>query len=251
MTEWRSYRVQVLAIALQLVAGGSIAAAQDGEVEFNSGLTHLREGRVDLAIESFKTAVNKDKKNPYFYKGLGGQAYSSSGQFKKAVGAFEKALEINPYYVDVRNDLGTALILAGRRQEGLDQLLKAFNDPTNPTPELSSRNLGQAYFESGQYSHALNWYRTSLGRNEDYTDAYLGVWDCLEATGDVESGILNLEAGVKQLPEEYRIWLELGRAYFEVGRFKDAQEALDTIVSGAPGSPAGRAAADQLKKLPQ
>ena len=203
-----------------------------------------------MAIQSFKLAVKRDKKNSYFYKGLG-QAYSAAGQFKKAVDAFEKALEVNPYYVDVRNDLGTALILAGHRQDGLDQLLKAFNDPTNPAPEMSARNLGQAYFESGQYGRALNWYRTSLGRNDSYPDAYLGVADCLRATGDLDGSILNLEAGVKQLPKEPRVRFELCRAYFEAGRFSEARAAYEAVIAEAPGSPYGRAATELLQKFPQ
>lgn len=248
MTNLAGRRVHVLTLALALVA--VVAAAQDGEVEFNSGLSHLREGRTEMAIQSFKTAVNKDKKNSYFHKGLG-QAYQADGQFKKAVQAFEKALELNPHYVDVRNDLGIAMILAGRREAGLDQLLRAFNDPTNPTPELSSRNLGHAYFESGQYAHALNWFRTSLGRNPSYSDAYLGVADCLKATGDLQGAILNLEQGVKKLPKEYRLRLEVGRAYFEAGRFADARAAYETIISEAPASASGRAAAGLLQKFPQ
>ena len=243
-------RPHVLTVAIALCLAAPVATAQDGEVEFNSGLSHLREGRTDLAIEAFKDAVRKDKKNSYFHKGLG-QAYSAAGQFKKAVDAFEKALDLNPYYVDVRNDLGTALILAGRREEGLDQLLRAFNDPTNPSPELSSRNLGQAYFESGQYSHALNWYRTSLGRNENYSDAYLGVADCLRATGDLEGAILNLEVGVKRLPKASRLRLELGRAYFDAGRFSDARAAYEALIADAPASPEGRAARELLKRFPQ
>jgi tetratricopeptide (TPR) repeat protein len=95
-----------------------------------------------MAVEAFRKAVREDGKNPYFQKGLG-QAYLATGKYDDAVSAFRKALELNQYYVDVRNDLGTALILSGRRNEGKNEFLAAFNDATNPTPEISSRNLGQ------------------------------------------------------------------------------------------------------------
>ena len=117
-------------------------AAGDPEARFNAGLNHLREGRAELAVEEFKKAVHEDDKNPYFHKGLG-QAYARQRKFKEAVEAFRKALELNPYYVDVRNDLGTALILSGKRDEGKKEFLTAFDDPTNPTPEISARNLGR------------------------------------------------------------------------------------------------------------
>lgn len=250
MIDVRSCRIHLLVFGLVAGAGAAATAQQGGEVEFNAGLTHLKEGRTEMAVESFKSAVNQDKKNSYFYKGFG-QAYAAAGKFKKAIDAFEKSLKINPYYVDVRNDLGTAMILAGRRQDGLDQLLKAFNDPTNPAPEMSSRNLGQAYFESGQYAHALNWYRTSLRRNSSYPDAYVGVADCLRATGDLEGAILTLEEGLKQLPEDHRVRFELARAYFEAGRFAEARVAYEAIIAGAPGSAYGRAATSLLQSFPR
>src|SRR5262245_48763135 len=111
-------------------------AAPDPEARFNVGLAHLKEGRPALAVEEFRRAIKMDGKNPYFYKGLG-LALAAQREFGDAVQAFRKALEINPYYVDVRNDLGTALILSGKRAEGKNEFLTAFNDPTTPTPEIS------------------------------------------------------------------------------------------------------------------
>ena len=107
------FRFLVLALA---VSAPAVAAAQsaDPESSFNAGLNHLREGRPGMAVEAFKKAVHDDPKNPYFQKGLG-QAYLATGKFDDAVSSFSKALELNQYYFDVRNDLGNALILSGRR----------------------------------------------------------------------------------------------------------------------------------------
>src|SRR5687768_10592088 len=177
-----------LAWALTFLMITSAAGAQSGpdpETFFNAGLSHLRDGRTDMALEEFKKAVRADGKNPYFYKGLG-LAYAAVRKYDDAVSAFNKALEINPYYVDVRNDLGSALILAGRRDAGKREFMAAFNDPTNPTPETSSRNLGNAFLEEKNYSEALTWFRTSQGRNKKYPDAYLGLADALLALGQLE-----------------------------------------------------------------
>ena len=59
------------------------ALAQDSAEESpSSGVMHLREGRVDLALEEFKRAVEDDPKNPYFQKGLG-LAYAAERDWKK------------------------------------------------------------------------------------------------------------------------------------------------------------------------
>ena len=238
-------------IALALVAAPALAAAQapDAESTFNAGLNHLKEGRPAMAVEEFRKAVRQDGKNPYFQKGLG-QAYMSVGKYDDAASAFRRALELNPYYVDVHNDLGTALMLLGKRAEGKAEFLAAFNDPTNPTPELSSRNLGNAYLEEKRYADAINWFRTSLGRNKAYADAYLGLADALLGLGRLDEAVGTLEGGVKECPQSVPMLVALGEAYYKVGRLSDARTRLEETRRRDPAGAAGRRAAQLLQQFP-
>jgi Tfp pilus assembly protein PilF len=241
------------ALAALLLAAAAPARAQssaEAEMRFSTGVMHLREGRADLALAEFKKAVKEDGKNPYFQKGLG-LAYSAKKDWKNAIAAFRKALELNPYYVDVRNDLAAALIGSGDRDAGKKEFLTAYSDPTNPTPEVSARNLGQAFLEERNYPEAVNWFRTSLGRNREYTDAYLGLADALSASGQVQEAAIQLEAAVKQLPNDAQLELALGQVLFRSGRFVEARKQLEEVVRKDPAGPLGRAAAEQLKSVPK
>jgi tetratricopeptide (TPR) repeat protein len=241
-------RFFLLALA---VSAPAVAAAQsvDAESSFNAGLNHLREGRPAMAVDAFKKAVREDGKNPYFQKGLG-QAYLAIGKYDDAIGAFRKALELNQYYVDVRNDLGTALVLSGRRNEGKNEFLAAFNDATNPTPEISSRNLGNAYLEEKHYTEAINWYRTSLNRNKSYPDAYLGLGDSLVGAGRLEEAVGVLETGAKECPQSAAVLLSLGEVYSRVGRLGEARSRLEEARKRDPVGPAGRRASQLLQQFP-
>lgn len=241
-------RFWMLALAVSAPVAAT-AQPVDPESSFNAGLAHLREGRPAMAVEAFKKAVHEDGKNPYFQKGLG-QAYLATGKFDDAINAFRKALELNQYYVDVRNDLGTALILSGRRNEGKNEFLGAFNDPTNPTPEISSRNLGSAYLEEKHYAEAINWYRTSLNRNKSYPDAYLGLSDALVASGKLDEAIGTLEAAAKECPQSAAVLLNLGEAYSRVGRLGEARARLEEARKRDPVGAAGRRAAQLLQQFP-
>jgi Tfp pilus assembly protein PilF len=225
-------------------------SAPDAETRYSTGVMHLREGRIDLALEEFKKAAKEDPKSPYFQKGLG-LAYAQKGQWKDAIAAFRKALELNPYYVDVRNDLGAALISSGDRDAGKKEFLAAFGDPMNPTPEITARNLGDAYLEEKNYPEAINWFRTSLARNKSFGAAYTGLALALAATGRLEEAVAQLEAGVMEAPEDPDLLLALGQAYFKVGRFAESRARLEEVVRKDPAGPAGRSAADQLKALPR
>ena len=240
-------------IAAFVVALASPALAQSppgAEARFSTGVMHLREGRVDLALEEFKHATKEDPKNPYFQKGLG-LAYAAKRQWKDAISAFRKALELNPYYVDVRNDLAAALIGSGDREGGKKEFLAAFAEPTNPTPEISARNLGQAYLEEKNYPDAVSWFRTSLNRNKAYSDPYLGIAEALIATNRLDEAVVQLEAGVKENAEDASLVLALGQAYFKAGRFGEARARLEEAMRKDPAGPAGRAAAERLKALPR
>jgi Tfp pilus assembly protein PilF len=242
-----------LRIAVAFVVLASPALAQSppqAETRFSTGVMHLREGRVDLALEEFKRAAKEDPKNPYFQKGLG-LAYAAKRDWKDAIASFRKALELNPYYVDVRNDLAAALIGSGDREGGKKEFLAAFSDPTNPTPEISARNLGQAYLEEKNYTDAISWFRTSLNRNRKYPDPYLGIADALLASERLDEAVAQLEAGVAELPEDAGLLLALGQALFKAGRFGEARARLEEAVRRDPAGPAGRAAAEQLKALPK
>jgi tetratricopeptide (TPR) repeat protein len=242
----------ILALTVVLVAPAVPTFAQastEGESYFNSGVIHLREGRVDLALESFKRAVDADSENPYFRKGLG-QAYAAKRKWKDAIKQFHEALKLNPYYVDVRNDLGTALILAGKREEGKKEFLSAYSDATNPTPEVSARNLGQAYLDEKNYTEAINWFRTAISRSERYADPYLGLAQALVATERLEEAVMLLESGVEKAPEDPGLLLALGQAYFRAGRFTESRERLEEAMRKDPSGRVGQAAAAELANLP-
>jgi tetratricopeptide (TPR) repeat protein len=258
--------LRTLVVVLALVLpGGRHAAAQvkpDPDATFNAGLAHLKDGRPAVALEEFKRAVKVDPKNALYYKGLS-VAYSQmadlcppadegcrQGNLKEAVAAARKGLELNPLYVDIHNDLGTALLKAGKRDEGQRELLIAFNDATNPTPEVSARNLGQASFEDRNYAEAINWFRTAIKRNKSYPDPYLGLADSLVASGRPDEALLALEAGVKELPGHPALLVALGEAYQRAGRLADARARLEEAASKDPAGPAGKRALELLKGLP-
>lgn len=239
-------------VALALVAPTPPTLAQgtpEGESFFASGVVHLREGRMDLALDQLKRAVQAEPENPYFRKGLG-QAYAAVQDWKEATKQFREALKINPYYVDVRNDLGTSLILGGKRDEGKNEFLTAYSDPTNPTPEVSARNLGQAYLDEKNYTEAINWYRTSLGRADTYPDPYLGLAEALVATERIEEAAVLLESGVEKVPQDPVLHLALGQVYFRAGRFAESRAQLEEAMRKDPSGLVGQAAADQLARMP-
>lgn len=241
-----------LAFAASLIPTGRSFADSPPEAEllFSTGVMHLREGRVDLALDAFKRAVKADQKNPYFQKGLG-QAYAARREWSPAIAAFRKALELSPYYADAKNDLGYVLIMSGDREGGKRELLSAFGDAMNPAPEISAFNLGRAYLEERKTEEAIQWFRTSLARNKTYSASYMLLAETLVSAGRLDEAVALLETAVKQVPNDAEMLLALGKAYYKAGRFKEARGPLSEALKADPTGPFGRTADEQLKALPR
>ena len=241
-----------LAAAACLALCGAIAHAQgsDAELAYNSGLEHLRQGHPAQALEAMRRATKQDSKNAYFQQGLG-QAHLALGQHGDAVVAFRKALDLNPNYVAVRNDLGLALLLAGQRAEGKRELLKVFGEPFNPRPDITARNIGQAYFDEKDYANALTWFQTSAQKNKRFPEAYTGISATLVALGRVDEAITQLEAGLSATSEDIDVLLTLGETYYRAGRFAEARKRLERVTQKDAASPSGQRAAELLKNFPR
>lgn len=238
----------LLVLSLAAPTGAQIAPAP-GEGNFNAGLSHLSGGRVEMAIEEFKQAVKGDPKNPYFRKALG-LAYARRRQYAEATAELKKALELSPYYVDVRNDLGTILIVSGKTQEGRTELLKVFTDPMNPTPEMTARNIAQSYYDEKDYTNALTWFRTSVERNNAYPDGQLGLAEALLALNRPAESVAVLEGALMPTGENAEILLVLGQAYQKQGNNDRAREVFEKAQKQDPGGPLGQRASELLKTLP-
>lgn len=252
-----------LFIAATSFAPGALAQDPEAEIRFNAGVRMLRDGFPQRALVEIQEALKKDGENAFYLKALGitysqladqcrpNDATCRTNYFKKAAEAAQKALSFNPDYVDVRNDLGIALLRLGKRTEGKAELARSFADPQCPTPEVTAWNLGQAFFEEKEYNEALTWFQAALNRNKTLAAAYVSIADVFLATNQPETAILQLENGMKETGGNTVLMVSLGDAYARVGRFQDARAMFEQVIKKDPLGPSGRQATEKLKAFPR
>ncbi|MBK5254531.1 MAG: tetratricopeptide repeat protein [Vicinamibacteria bacterium] len=250
-------------VVLLILTSPVQAQDPDAEIRFGAGVRMIRDGFPDRALVEIQQALKKDPTNAFYLKGLG-VAYSQladrckpadsgcrNGNLKKAAEAAQKSLELNPDYVDARNDLGIALLRLGKRTDGKAELARAFADPQCPTPELTAWNLGQAFFEEREYAEAMTWFQAAQNRNKSLAAPYVSMADVLIITGQPENAIVRLEAGLKETEGNTVVQLSLGEAYLRVGRFQDARAAFEQVVKKDPTGSSGLQAAEKLRGFPR
>jgi len=92
-----------------------------------------------------------------FDKGL---TDSQKGDSEAAIAHFEKALQIDPDYLEARNNLGTRLLRLGRFPQAVEEFERAF--ALDATAPLVSSNLAIAYLAVRRYPEAEQAARRSL-----------------------------------------------------------------------------------------
>jgi len=159
-------------------------------------------------------------------------------QFKEAAASYQKALQDENYNekTSIHVNLATTLNGIGKYPEAISYFNKALSDEYYPTPYRAYMGLGTAYTKLGRFIEAGTAYRcaaldesnpnpvkallnlgetfSSLGRPNDAIEAYLAVLD-FKVTGASLNTTLE----------------RLGQAYVAAGRYKDALDTFEDVLS--------------------
>jgi tetratricopeptide (TPR) repeat protein len=96
------------------------------------GKVYYRDGRYDLALDEFITAVNCKPVALGAYNDLG-RVYNQLGMVDKSIEALNYSLKLDPEDADAHNDLGVDYIAKGDLNNGLEHFQAAVRlDPANP-----------------------------------------------------------------------------------------------------------------------
>ena len=121
-------------------------------------LTHRQLGywRNDVALFSHAIAVTKDNDTAHLNLGF---ALQKIGQDEQALAQYRIAVKLDPYRVEARNDLANLLDDAGHTDEALAQYRAALRLNPKYVPVLN--NLGSMLMEHGQFDEAMKLYTES------------------------------------------------------------------------------------------
>jgi len=167
-----------------------------------------------------------------------GVAYHQLGEFESAKRAFEKALEINPGYVEASlnlailcNDLGqydraqavyaNAVERAreGPREVGADQPLDSFS--RGKIANLHAA-VGDAYLGSRRPADAAVEFRRALQLSPSFVDLRLKLASALRESGEHDAAAAELERAVRDAPAYVPARVALGLAYSAAARLDAA-----------------------------
>lgn len=147
----------LLATAIVYSAATESLAAKNSSDYYNEGLTYAKQGRFDLAEESFKKTVEV---NPYFclgYYGLGRIYMYKKDSMEKAITCLEESVKLDPDFAAGYFYLGMAQMLSKKYVSAIHSFSSAYEKNSMFYDALY--NIGAIYDLFGDDYKALTYYR--------------------------------------------------------------------------------------------
>lgn len=166
---------------------------------------HFDRGRYAEAIDEIQEALELNPEFPDLLNQLG-LARSMNGDREGAVAAFQRALHLNPHYVEARLNLAIVLNDLGRYDEALREF--EMDRPRDPDHENLSPEVRAHLAES----HAL------LG------DTYRNLGLLVDASQEFRKAL-------RYAPQFLDIKNKLGATYAEMGLYQDAETVLSEALA--------------------
>ena len=151
------------------------------------GVSSWRQSRMYSDIETiWRTTIARNPDCGIANNNLGGYLYKE-GRIEEAMQHYQKALQIDPNYVEALNNLGIALAAEGRFDEAIENYHKALQ--INPDFPSTLNNLGIALAGRGQFDEAIENYRKAIQISPNYADALDNLGAALTVKGRFEEAL--------------------------------------------------------------
>jgi tetratricopeptide (TPR) repeat protein len=189
--EGNEQAVDLLARAIE--ADPSFVVAQ-----YTVGTVHQALGNRWKAAAQFRASTQLDPTYPEPYKALGDLLMAAPRRlFDQAVEAYNKAIELRPFYAEAYVGLGDAKAAKGDVDGAIGAYTKALaHNPINPRVHMS---LGKIYYsEKGLYYESVTAYKKAIELDPNSVDARMGLGEVYEDKGLYKEAV-----------EEYRRVVEL------------------------------------------
>jgi TolB-like protein/DNA-binding winged helix-turn-helix (wHTH) protein/Tfp pilus assembly protein PilF len=145
---------------------------------------------------------------------------------------FKRALDLDPDYTVAHHWYSHCLLVLGRKEESLDQSLRALE--LEPLSLVVNTHLGWHYFYSRQYDQAIEQYRRTLELDPASPQAErYAAWAFLQK-GRHEEAIADLRAASSAFDHNPEVKAELGYALAVAGRRAEARAVLEGLSQPSP-----------------
>lgn len=196
------------------------------------GLTWRRNEDYRTPLALWSDTVAKRPENARAHNNLG-SALLQAGRTAEAAAHFTTAAQLQPAYAEPRQNLGVSLLRSGRTAEAI----AAFETALALRPDAADTlcNLGGALLALGRTAEAIARFEQALQADAGHAAAHNNLSVALLATGKIDEAIAQAEAALRLQPGFADAHYNLGNAIVSAGRPADAIPHYETALRLQPG----------------
>lgn len=149
-----------------------------------------------------------------------GYALLQAGRPAEAIAHFSEALRIAPHDTNALNNLGLALTAEGK----VDEAIAVYSQLIRRSPNTANYhfNIGTALAKAGKNESAIAELSEAVRLDPDYADAHHNLGVTLSRQGRLPEAIAHLSEAVRLKPDSADAYNSLGAALFSQGKIQDA-----------------------------
>lgn len=217
----------------------------------------IAKGRECLAQNDYVGAISSlreaAKRTPEYadVRHLLGVALGLAGQPEAALTEFDRALELNPAYVEAHLNKAITLNELGRYDEAREAFRRAW-ESDHPAGRPFSRSasarlanlhmeIGDLYADLGAHPDAIEQYRSALKLRPDFPDVRNRMARTFMEQGDLQRSIDELEDLLSENPDYVEARVNLGLVYYQMGQREKAAAQWHACLQRDADHPKARA----------
>jgi len=163
-----------------------------------------------------------------------GNALLQAGKVPEAIGHLEQALRIKADYAEAHNNMGMALVRLGKVSEAIGHLEQALR--INPDSAEAHNNLGDALLQTGKVQEAIGQLQQALRIAPNFAEAHSNLGDAFLRSGKVREAIEQCQQAVQLKPDFAEAHFTLGSALEQAGRVQEAIKHYEEVLRIKPDS---------------
>ncbi|GJL78877.1 MAG: hypothetical protein NPINA01_18660 [Nitrospinaceae bacterium] len=197
----------------------------------NLGEAYDRQGKYDLAIAEFETAIQL---NPGYFFALNnlGNVYGKNKNYSKAIQYFEKALVQKPDYAPAHYNLARAQHLIGKPQNALESYRQAIR--FNPYFEQAFYNLANLALQSGRIDESIKNFLSFLKMQPGHARARFGLGNAYAMQGQFDKAYAEFQKSASLEPTFIFAHVSMANIQVQKGNVDQAIEIYNAVLSNQP-----------------
>ena len=217
----------------------------------------IAKGKESLAQNDYVSSISalkeaSDREPGYAdVRQLLGVALSLAGQPEAALAEFDRAIALNPSYVEAHLNRAITLNDLGRYEEARVAFRHAWDsDHSAGRPfsrSVSARlanmhmELGDLYADLGSYRQAVEQYTSAVRLRPDFLDIRNKLARALMERRDLQEALKEIQAILADHPDYVEARVNLGLVFYRLGQYDLATEEWRTCLQRNPDHPKARA----------